>query len=118
MAERQVISFHATGIVSGLQRKPGEGLDLRSLGTADIRRASEVLWDQTTQKWYVKITLGKYKGIVITNRMREAASTHTILANIDTYTAHALFTEYDDAVSAEIAVLDHIRCTEGHSALE
>ena len=115
---RQVITIHTDGRVSGLQRKEGEGLDLRKLGHASIKRASEVLWDEVQQKWSVKITLGKYAGKYITKTMQYAISCRTCFIDEDFEETAMLFNEYDEAVSAEIMVLDHIRMTEGPTALQ
>ena len=118
MCERQVIAFHTDGKVSGLQRKPGEGLDLRILGHASIVRASEVLWDEAEQKWFVKILIGKYAGKCITGSAMYAVGHRDYISASDFAKPPKLFTEYDTAVKAEVMVLDHIRFTEGPMALQ
>ena len=55
MNSQQVITIGTDGSVKGLQRKAGQGLDLRMLGKAEIVRASEIEWSQVLQKWTVLI---------------------------------------------------------------
>lgn len=114
MTTTQVISISPKGEVSGLQVKPGKGFDLRKLGKAKIERASEVLFNEDNQKWYVQIVKGKYAGDTVTYMRHQRALGEPVMTNCD-FTLH--FNEYDEAVQAEIAVLDHIRLTEGPSAL-
>ena len=116
MTTKQVVTIEPGGRVSGLQVKPGKGFDLRTLGDAKIERASEVLWDQDKQQWYVEIRKGRYTGKVITWPMMSAVSGQ--LASYLASEPTAYFAEYDDAVAAEIAVLDHIRKNEGPEALQ
>jgi hypothetical protein len=110
----QVVTVHPDGSISGLQRKPGQGFDLRTMGHAQIRRASEVIWDDMCQRWYVAIleppfrgrTLDRHvcrdSGVNLTSVMPESALEWD-------RAGCAMFFEYDDAVKAEIAVLDGLR---------
>lgn len=112
----QVVTIHADGKISGLQPKPGKGFDLRTLGKAKIERASEILFSEEHQQWYVKIVKGRYAGKVITHPMLSVLDGRLHRFSASDLTAY--FAEYDDAVLAEIAVLDHIRLTEGPDALD
>lgn len=112
---RQVITVHPDGTLSGLQVKPGKGIDLRQFGTANIQRASEVLFNEDRQQWFVEVRKGRYAGKQITWTMLAMATGQVFKMKANDPVAH--FDEYDDAVNAEIAVLDHIRLTEGASAL-
>lgn len=119
---RQVITIEPGGIMSGLQRKPGQGLDLREFGKCSIERASEICWDDTAQKWFVKIT-SRHQGFIdrymtfISGAMTELDfecmtgkfGDPNELDPYDDGTAIAYFDNYDDAVKAEIEFLDAAR---------
>ena len=119
---RQTITIGPEGGISGLQVKPGKGVDLRQFGPAKIERASEVLWDETEQKWYVECrkgvhageTLQQFEHDVITRPVWNPAS--LLMEALAGKTAY--FDDYDEAVQAEIAWLDFIRKTEGAAALQ
>lgn len=111
----QVITIHTDGAISGLQVKPNKGLDLRTLGKADIQRASEVLFDTDAQQWFVEIRKGKYEGQVITYDFYSEKTGKATLYH--TSEPRMLFDEYEDAVACEIETLDAIRLREGHKVL-
>ena len=115
---KQVITIGADGSMSGLQRKPGQGIDLRSFGHAEIERASLVEWDADHQAWYINVLQENGKGIIairdlaLANFSREqvdalAPSFRNDLAPM--WEDPAFFDEYDDAVKVEIAYLDALR---------
>lgn len=107
----QVITIGMDGTISGLQRKPGQGIDLREFGHAEITRASEIVWSEIEQLWTVVPLQGRYAGIAMSRDDWEAWVSWPPAGL--TRTAHAtntlLFAEYDDAVKAEIAFLDALR---------
>ena len=110
---RQVITIGTGGGISGLQVKPGKGMDLRQFGKAVIKRASEILWHERRQKWYVKVLEGTYAG-----RFVNCADLRKAGYAIDGPGWEvAYFDDYDEAVRAEIAFLNHVRQTEGSAAL-
>lgn len=95
MVSPQVITVTPDGEVSALRVKKGSGLDLRSLGsTVEVERVSEILWEEVAQKWFVKFVAGPMAGKFIV----KPGSTAT-----------CYFDEYEDAVEAEIAVLNYVR---------
>ena len=51
----QVITIGPDGGISGLQRKQGQGLDLRQFGHAKIERVSLIQWSEGRQRWYIEI---------------------------------------------------------------
>jgi hypothetical protein len=112
---QQVISIGPDGSMSGLQMKPGKGVDLRQFGRAQIERASEVQFDVAEQAWFVEIRKGKYAGRKITYDLWSLVTGNATLHRNDQPVM--MFREYDDAVQAEIAVLNYIRLTEGPAAL-
>lgn len=127
---QQVITIAPGGAMSGLQRKPGQGLDLTKFGKADVRRVSEIVWDGDQQAWYVCICEGDHTTRVVEwvrEHMPEHAApapvlrtTHWRLAGLEgaPQGSHIndiagrcpyYFENYDDAVKAEIAFLDALR---------
>jgi hypothetical protein len=72
MTTTQIITIAPDGAVSGLQRKPGQGLNLQSLGTAQTVRASEIAWDEITQAWFIDVLQDAGKGAVTLRRFEMA----------------------------------------------
>lgn len=111
--------------MQGLQRKQGQGLDLRSFGNADIKRVSLVEWDQDQQRWYIigqrgTMTDVQLSLIYVMNAfdMKERQAMRHVVSLIDstrcvieTKTTPLYFDEYDDAVKVEIAFYDQCRKT-------
>lgn len=107
---RQVITIAPSGAMSGLQRKPGQGLDLRQFGKADIRRASLIEWAEDVQGWYIHVLQEAGKGRVHENDLKAAgvAVPDGIAFTVGRRGA-LYFDEYDDAVKVEIIYLDALR---------
>ena len=107
----QVITIGKDGSISGLQRKPGQGIDLRQFGKADIQRASLIEWASDTQGWYINVLQEAGKGRVHAHNLKAAG-----IENAADDFPHVLgrhgclyFAEYEDAVKVEIAYLDALR---------
>lgn len=108
--QRQAITIAPDGSVSGLQVKPGKGFDLRCLGNATITRASEVLWDEGRQLWFVEVRDGRWSGRQIDQWLMEHAGVAGLPAGCERRPDNLIMArEYDDAVKLEIAVLDGLR---------
>ena len=112
------------GNMSGLQVKPGKGVDLRQFGRADIKRASDITWDEDAQAWTVVCKVGKYAGHAMTNREYHTACKAMgnefdchLIGQPEHDAAPAQFDDYDEAVTGEIDWLNHIRLTEGPEVL-
>lgn len=110
---QQVVTISPDGTISGLQRKAGQGLDLRTLGKASIERVSEIKWDEDRQAWYVEVISGPLTNLILTAQYR-----HKVAglegwfpegATISTGTGILYFDDYDDAVRAEVEFLDAMR---------
>lgn len=116
---RQVISIAADGTMSGLQKKPGQGIDLTQFGTAKVERASEIMWEETSQAWYVLPLKGAYANSPLTEDDWTAYLPWppARLKGVQHGTRTLLFSSYDDAVAAEIAFLDEVRLVRGAEAL-
>lgn len=116
----QVITVTQAGEVSGLQVKPGKGVDLRQFGKAKIVRASEIVWNEDAQAWMVVIQdapgLEVLKCVAVTYRMAvKAGDTAADCADTHIRAGRAkrlgtdqplLFRDYDDAVDFEIEFLN------------
>lgn len=121
----QVITIAPDGTVSGLLHKKGQGVDLRALGgPAEIKRASEVVWNEAIQAWVVEFRAGagRWAGFMLDQGATIAAG---LGLRPDGFVFKALeweafgrvrgdlgvftFDEYEDGVKAEIAVLNGLR---------
>ena len=107
----QVITVSPDGTLSGLQVKPGKGVDLTSLGHAEVRRVSEIIWDDTDQMWFVQIIAGPLAGKKITLEAWEAAGLQFLTSPLCLVNPEGvfLFKDYDTAVAAEVKYLDTMR---------
>lgn len=130
MVNRQVITIGKEGSVSGLQRKPGQGLNLQTMGKAKTTRASEILWDEDEQKWYVDVLQEAGKGPVtrdklmavmtetqindMVNEYRPVGGFLGLVANMDGSDPRWMTGDYDAAVKVEIAYLDALRLKGQH----
>lgn len=122
MSTKQVITVKADGTIEGLQRKPGQGLDLRQFGKAVIKRASDIEWQEGDQMWAVRL-LGDHalSGTLVIARsfieMTAKGDGGTLdpgaVISGDWRVREAdnalLFENYDDAVKIEITYLDALR---------
>lgn len=109
---RQVLTISPDGSLAGLQVKPGKGFDLRQMGRALITRASEVLFSEAEQKWYVEVREGRYNGRHIGTGLLTLAGLADLPKGCvvsEMATGRIMAAEYDDAVALEIAVLDGLR---------
>lgn len=112
---KQVITITPGGGMSGLQRKPGQGLDLTKFGKATVVRASEIVWDEDPQAWTVKLlnTGTVLDGVVLTYRMWDVAVEADYPAgshpDAGVKDQQMRFDDYDQAVKAEIEYLDALR---------
>lgn len=114
---KQVITIEPGGAMSGLQRKPNQGIDLRQFGRADIQRASLIEWDADAQAWFINVLQEAGKGPVTLGDYCQASPARPCIIDyapsvVTTNTGWdqvLLFGDYDDAVKVEIAYLDALR---------
>lgn len=103
----QVITIDLNGSLESLRQKKGQGVDLREFGAVQMERVSEINMNETTQKYYVSFLLGLLAG-----RNLSQGLYHTLKED-DAFLAHSrerqYFDEYEDAVEAEIFVLNAFR---------
>jgi hypothetical protein len=125
----QVITITVEGTMSGLQVKPGQGIDLTSFGRAKVTRASEIVWSETHQKWFVDVLQEAGRGPITKDAFEAAYLTPeggtTIDEELDFLADDGwqiapvegsglpegalLFTNYDQAVGVEVEYLNALR---------
>jgi hypothetical protein len=112
----QVITIQTDGTMSGLQVKPGKGLDLTKMGKAKVERVSEILWHEDTQKWFVQILAGPMAGEKVTLGLTDKhsfdylGSEMTASSFVDSDNGSLIMCDdYDTGVKLEVAFLDHCR---------
>ena len=86
----QSLAISPSGAISGLQLK-GSGVDLRKMGKASIRRVSDIVWCEASQRWQVKFLRGALAG----QRLLDQAG------------IPMEYEEYDDAVKAEVSFVNN-----------
>ena len=101
--------MHTDGSISGLQMKPGKGVDLREFGRASIKRVSEIAWYERHQAWVVKPLAPDF----IADRPLSFGRFVSVTKITPDY-AHSkdgilLFDNYDHAVGAEIVFFNALR---------
>lgn len=117
--QQQVITISAAGVMSGLQVKPGRGVNLQTFGRAKTTRASEIVWDEEAQRWridaLVQPVIDWAGGSTVTPAYfhRAGCDAKTFACEFETGKGFFLkplhFRDYDEAVRAEIAYLDALR---------
>lgn len=113
---RQVITVSPEGGLSGLQVKPGKGVDLRQFGQAKIVRASEIVFSEDHQMWTVEILVGVYRGCTLGHSLLTLAEVSGLETRQDASDGDTfLYLDYDVAVQDEIAFLDAVRVADIHS---
>jgi hypothetical protein len=124
---KQIVTIHPDGTISGLQVKPGQGMDLTEMGEAEVRRASEIEWNTEHQAWQVR-PLGPPDGSrmvtrPVTLRMYSTATNQRPFEAMEALKSAApsgvgvapgddgvlLFKNYTEAVKIEIQYLDGLR---------
>ena len=115
---KQVVTIGPDGSISGLQVKPGKGVDLRQFGNASIRRASDIVWMEEDQRWMIKILVGQHRGRFVTNLLWfYEAGQHEVPETSEIGWADTLyFRDYDDAVEAEKEFFNAIQTAKGSAA--
>lgn len=109
---KQQVIIKPDGSVSGLDFKK-KGLPLTQLGKAKTKRVTDIVWDEESQKWVIKFLMGELEGSLLAyshitkmglplppvDNNLEARDTDGVL----------LFSDYDDAVSAEVFFIQAAR---------
>ena len=112
MSAKQLITVSPSGEISGLQFKKGKGLDLRTFGEAKIIRSSLIEWDEQCQQWYINLLK---RGVVTRDVAQQAGlgwdDMEKFNGELEDIGGECIyrFDEYEDAVSAEIAVIQGLR---------
>lgn len=113
LPRRQVISISEIGEMSGLQRKDGDGVDLRQFGRAQIQRASDICWMEMPQMWAIRVLEGAHAGVLTLAEFTRATGMRTLkgaaVSTAETAPGVLLFYKYEEAVLAEVFYLDAVR---------
>lgn len=115
MVVKQKLFVNPDGSIEGLQVKKGKGVDLRQFGKANIKRASEIVWNEDNQMWFIKILVGVFKDLSVSKELFERVvnsdeDIDSIRFNIFAKVHNVLyFEDYDEAVAEEIKFLDAVR---------
>jgi hypothetical protein len=119
--QRQVITVNPDGSIFGLQHKRGQGVDLRKLGHAKVKRETLIEWDEARQAWTIRWTTperdewgqlewdhGTFRRAGVDHRAHGGFVYPSTVPD-----AHAewavFFDDYEDAVAAEVAVIQALQ---------
>ena len=111
---KQVITVEPDGTTSGLQVKKGRGLNLQSMGHAKTVRASEIVWDEHWQAWFINVLTGPSQGPISLGRWQVATDAGKWdrpagMSKGDPNGRVLYFDDYDRAVAVEIEYLNGLR---------
>ena len=112
MAGKQVITISTDGSISGLDHKR-KGLDLREFGRAKTQRATLIEWQEHFQKWFIVWT----DEMNIADKVWDSALFLDCEVQWESYNGQSmpylydviLFADYEDAVAAEVAVIQSMQ---------
>lgn len=106
---KQVLVVDHKGGITGLVHK-NSGVDLRTLGRAEIDRVTLIEWDSDNQAWYIR-WYGSNGDEVWGEQMRTYVvnSPRCRLINWRLEDGKFLFNEYDEAVEFEVAVVQQLQ---------
>lgn len=130
VAPKRLLTIRPDGSIQTLETK--KGLDVKKLGPASVVRSSLIEWVESEQAWRVRLLHGEFKGLVNNNTtylfMNGSADGYyypalswwkRALSRINDAFAPALmrlrqrqiplWKSYDDAVAAEIEIIQNIR---------
>jgi hypothetical protein len=117
----QVITIRPDGGIFGLQHKRGQGLDLRKLGHAEVRRETLIEWETDRQAWFIKWTEPARdedgQAVWDSDTFHAAKVNHRDFTGFvhpfpspDSYPEWCVFfNDYEDAVAAEVAVIQALQ---------
>ncbi len=115
---RHVVSLSSLGGLGALKTKKGQGVNLLALGQAKITRVTLIEWAEEHQQWFIKWVKGEHKGKLwdCSTFSKAEVSTDPWPVSLSSMSMGGVvyFQEYEDAVSAEIAVVQALQ-TSGKS---
>ena len=110
---KQLIIVDPTGALRGLDHKR-RGVDLRQFGRAEIERATLIEWHSEKQGWYIKwCSVGKSNtwGTKEFSVLDQVKFDEVIRGTTYFHQNMVLFKDYEDAVTAEVAVIQQLQKT-------
>ena len=122
---KQIITVGPDGSLFGLDHKK-KGLKLKTLGKADTRRATMVEFSEEEQAWYIRWeneALQRGKSLWCEDTFKESGVYYEDYKGYhkpcplfsDLYTP-VYFEDYEDAVSAEVAVIQSLQTAGSYAA--
>jgi hypothetical protein len=127
---RQIIHVFDGGGCMTLRQPKGQGIDLREFGDVHIERVSSIEFQHMAQKFFIKFA--KNGAVLTYHELFESGLIHRdgelygmtldgSLSHTREHRTHgvdiALFSEYEDAVKAEVAYIQWLRTTHGVDAV-
>ena len=113
---KQVITINPDGSCFSLQHKKGKGLDLRKLGKPRISRVTNIEFNDKSQQWYITwkndkldTEFNKRQGTWGADLFTKVGIYFKSLNGIHGFLSTVMFDDYDDAVKAEIAVIQEMQ---------
>lgn len=112
---QQVITITPNGGLHSLQTKRGHGVDLRQFGHAEIHRATIIEWVSEEQAWQIAFLDRDGSVADWLDRDLWYAVNAALLPNgvtrVSPYGNTLLFSDYEDAVAAEIETINQAKLT-------
>ena len=107
----QLISIAVGGAMTSLQLK--RGLDLRQFGNANIVRSSLIEWSEHRQKWFIRLLHYHGRDVDVSTVLIQSIHVDWLKAEVFANDDTLYFSEYEDAVTVEVNVIQALRQLEG-----
>jgi hypothetical protein len=113
---KQLITINTKGEVATLEFK--NGVDVKQLGSATVRRVTDILWNDLKGVWVIECKQGYAKGEVVSTQFLEKngllSNGTGISAALDCYpfyreSRYVGFNSYAEAVSFEVRLIQTAR---------
>jgi len=112
----QIITIKPDGSMFGLDHK-NKGIQLKEFGPANTERVTLVEWDELYQRWTIEWfrrrndttwTPEEFKAVGLTHELFHGEQFETMMDRTGIETP-VYFAEYEDAVAAEVAVIQRLQ---------
>ena len=107
---RQLVIVDSVGGIRGLDHKR-KGLDLKQFGVSLVRRETLIEWENSKMGWYIRWYNQKESKVwgleefkILEEELRTVLRTSNYVSS-----QMILFSDYEDAVNAEIAVIQRLQ---------
>lgn len=116
MNTQQIITIRPDGSIAGLQHKKGKGLDLRQLGKAAIRRITKIIFCENSQKWFIEWEpryIAEKREVLFSVWQSSLFNQYEVqwsdFKGEENDNKTIMFDDYDDAVKAEVALVQSMQ---------